>query len=85
MLGRNYSIVNPTRKVYSSVGAAEVEPQIGIVPVRAPIISQAVEFVAVQCGGGLHALALLALAWGAMRVDKHHLCHLALRFFWPMS
>ena len=57
---------------YFSVRAAEVAPQVGVVPVRTAVIGQAVQFVAVPCGGSLHASALLALVV-AMRVIKHFL------------
>ena len=40
-----------------SVGAAEIEPQVGVVTVRAAIVGRAGEFVAAQCDG-LHASAL---------------------------
>ena len=64
-----------------SVGTAQVEPQIGVVPVGAAVIGQAVELVAIQCGVGLHASALLALAVEAMCGNKQRVCHSAVRFF----
>jgi hypothetical protein len=60
---------------YFSVRAAQVEPQVGVIPMRTAVIGQAVQFVAIPCGVGLHASALLALAVEAMCVIKQRLCH----------
>ena len=51
LAGRNYTAVIPGGQSYTSVGAAEVEPQVGVVPVRSAVIGQAVQFVAIRCGG----------------------------------
>lgn len=63
------------------VGIAEVDPQVGVVPVGAAVICQADQFVAVQCVNGLHASALLALAVVATCVVKHPLCRWGVRKF----
>lgn len=53
---QGFEVGNP-----GSVGAAQVEPQV-VVSVRAAVIGQMGQLIAVRCDGSLHASALLALA-----------------------
>lgn len=69
-----------------SVRAAQVNPQIhpqiGIASVWASVVARAVQVIAIQCVGGLHASALLA--WPMVKgteVSKQRMCQNGVRIF----